>query len=138
MLWLKAFHIFFVVAWFAGLFYLPRLFLYHAVTTDQIGIERFSTMERRLFAMMTMGAVGTLCFGIAMLITVPAYLHFGWLHAKLTFVAALIGYHIWCYRLLVAFRENRNRHAQGWYRAFNEVPTVLLLIILVLVVVKPF
>jgi putative membrane protein len=138
MLWLKAFHIFFVVAWFAGLFYLPRLFLYHTAATDQTGLDRFSTMERRLFAMMTFGAVGAACFGIAMVIVAPSYLQFGWLHAKLTFVALLIGYHIWCYWLLVAFRENRNRHSQGWYRAFNEVPTVLLLVIVVLVVVKPF
>ncbi|HEY3392337.1 MAG TPA: CopD family protein [Lacipirellulaceae bacterium] len=138
MLWLKALHIFFVVAWFAGLFYLPRLFLYHAATTDQLGSERFQTMERRLFVMMTIGAAGTAAFGIAMLITAPAYFEFGWLHAKLTLVAALIGYHVWCYRLLLALRDNRNRHSPGWYRAFNEVPTILLLAIVVLVVVKPF
>jgi len=138
MLWLKALHIFFVVAWFAGLFYLPRLFMYHVMTTDQPGIERFKVMERRLFVMMTIGAVGAAIFGAAMVITVPAYLQFGWLHAKLTFVAALIAYHVWCYRLVVAFREDRNHHSTGWYRAFNEVPTVILLAIVVLVVVKPF
>lgn len=138
MLWLKAFHIFFVVAWFAGLFYLPRLFLYHVNTTDQLGAERFQMMERRLFVMMTIGAVGAAVFGTAMVVLAPSYLEFGWLHAKLTFVVALIAYHVWCYRLLIAFREGRNRHSGGWYRAFNEVPTVLLLAIVVLVVVKPF
>lgn len=138
ILFLKAFHIFFVVSWFAGLFYLPRLFMYHAMATDQVGIERFKTMERRLFVMMTIGAVGAAVFGVAMVIGAPSYLQFKWLHAKLTLVVALVVYHIWCHRLLVAFREDRNRHSTGWYRAFNEVPTVLLLAIVVLVVVKPF
>ena len=138
MLWLKAFHIFAVIAWFAGLFYLPRLFMYHAGASDAVSIARFKIMERRLFGMMTMGAVLTVCFGIAMVALAPGYLLFGWLHAKLTLVALLIGYHIWCYRLLAAFRADANRHSTGWYRAFNEVPTVLLIAILILVVVKPF
>ncbi len=138
MLWLKAFHIFFVVAWFGGLFYLPRLFMYHASASDQAGIDRFKVMERRLFVMMTIGAVGAVIFGLGMVLQAPSYMQFGWMHAKLTFVAALIGYHIWCYRLLIALREDRNRHSPGWYRGFNEVPTVLLLAIVVLVVVKPF
>jgi len=138
MLWLKTFHIFFVVAWFAGLFYLPRLFMYHAMTTDQPGVERFKGMERRLFVMMTIGAIGAALFGTAIVINTPAYLEFGWLHAKLTLVVALIVYHVWCWRLLAAFHADRNRHSTGWYRAFNEVPTVLLLAIIILVVVKPF
>lgn len=138
MLWLKTFHIFFVIAWFAGLFYLPRLFMYHVATTDTPGLERFAVMERRLFAMMTIGAVFATVFGIGLVMTVPGYLSAGWLHAKLTLVLMLIAYHLWCYRLMVAFRENRNQRSQNWYRAFNEVPTVLLLGVLVLVVLKPF
>ncbi len=90
MLWLKAFHIVFVVTWFAGLFYLPRLFMYHAAATDTVSIERFQTMEKRLFAIMTIGATLTLLFGISMLSVVPGLLQAGWLHAKLTLVLALI------------------------------------------------
>lgn len=138
MLWLKAFHIVFVVSWFAALFYLPRLFLYHADATDAVSIERFKIMERRLFGMMTLAAILAAGFGLAMLALAPGYLSFGWLHAKLTLVALLIGYHLWCYRLLVAFRVGANRHSANWYRLFNEVPTVLLIAIVILVVVKPF
>jgi len=138
MLWLKAFHIVFVVTWFAGLFYLPRLYVYHASTHDAAGVERFKVMERRLFTMMTIGGLLAAIFGIGLLVVAPSYLQFGWLHAKLTLVAALIGYHIWCYRLLVAFREGRNRRSERWYRGFNEIPTVFLIAIVILVVVKPF
>lgn len=138
MLWLKAFHIVFVVSWFAALLYLPRLFVYHAGTTDEVGSERFKVMERRLFAMMTLAGLLAAAFGIAMLVLAPGYLSFGWLHAKLTLVALLLGYHCWCYRLLVAFRVGANRHSAHWYRLFNEIPTVLLIAIVVLVVVKPF
>lgn len=137
MLWLKAFHVVFVVTWFAGLFYLPRLFVYHSTTTDVIGIERFQIMERRLFAIMTIGAVLASAFGVALIIVAPAYLQFGWLHFKLALVALLIGYHIWCYRLMVALRDGRNAHSQRWYRWFNELPTVLLIGIVVLAEVKP-
>jgi protoporphyrinogen IX oxidase len=138
MLWLKAFHIIFVVTWFAGLFYLPRLFLYHVTTTDQTGLERFRMMERRLFVIMTIGASLAAIFGISLIVSAPGYMKAGWLHAKLALVVALIAYHIWCYRLVVAFRDGRNTHSPGWYRAFNEVPTVLLITIVILVVVKPF
>lgn len=138
MLWLKAFHIVFVVTWFAGLFYLPRLFVYHAATSDTVSIDRFKLMERRLFAMMTLGATLAASFGIAMLIVAPAYLSFGWLHAKLALVAVLLGYHIWCYRLLVAFRADANRFSERWFRWFNEAPSVLLIAIVLLVVLKPF
>lgn len=138
MLWLKAFHIIFVVTWFAGLFYLPRLFVYHADTTDSPGKERFKIMERRLFTMMTIGAALTLLFGIAMLHVVPGFMAMHWLHAKLTLVAALIIYHVWCYRLMMAFRADANRRTSRWFRAFNEVPTLLLIGIVILVVVKPF
>jgi putative membrane protein len=138
MLWLKAFHIIFVVTWFAGLFYLPRVYVYHALTTDAVGKERFKTMERKLFVMMTIGATLTIVFGVATLMMVPAFLSMGWLHAKLTLVVLLLGYHAWCYRLLVAFRNDANRHSDRWLRLFNEVPTLFLIAIVLLVVVKPF
>jgi putative membrane protein len=138
MLWLKAFHIIFMVTWFAGLFYLPRLYVYHAATTDAPGKERFKTMERKLFVMMTIGATLTVVFGVATLMAVPAFMQMGWLHAKLTFVALLIAYHVWCFKLLVAFRNDANRHSERWYRMFNEVPSLLLIAIVILVVVKPF
>jgi protoporphyrinogen IX oxidase len=138
MLWLKAFHIVFVVTWFAGLFYLPRLFVYHASAEDVPGIDRFKVMERRLFTMMTIGAVLAAVFGIAMVAIAPSFLRTGWLQAKLALVAALFAYHLWCYQLMIAFREGRNVHSERWYRGFNEAPTLLLIAIVVLVVVKPF
>jgi putative membrane protein len=138
MLWLKAFHIIFVVTWFAGIFYLPRLFVYHAVTTDAVSLERFAVMERRLFSIMTLGASLAVAFGLSMIVAAPGYLHFGWLHVKLTLVAALIGYHIWCRALMTALQAGRNTHSQRWYRLFNEVPALLLIAIVILAVVKPF
>ena len=138
MLWLKAFHIVFVVTWFAGIFYLPRLFIYHAAATDALGIERFQTMERRLFAIMTIGASLALLFGLAMIAVTPALLATGWLRAKLALVAALIGYHLWCYRLMSDLRAGRNRRSPTWYRVFNEAPALLLIAIVILAVVKPF
>ena len=138
MLWLKAFHIVFVVTWFAGLFYLPRLFVYHAEAQDPLGIERFVAMERRLFIMMSIGATLTIAFGLGMILLMPALLSAGWLHAKLTLVAGLLAYHIWCYRLMLALREGKNRHSSRWYRAFNEIPSAFLIAIVLLVVLKPF
>jgi putative membrane protein len=140
MLWLKALHIVFVITWFAGLFYLPRLFVYHAAleASDRAGAERFKIMERRLFAMMTVGGVLALVFGMATLMQVPGFLQTGWMHAKLTLVAGLIGYHVWCHRLLLRFRQDRNQRSERWYRGFNEVPTLFLFGIVILVVVKPF
>ncbi len=138
MLWLKAFHVVFVVTWFAGLFYLPRLFIYHAGATDAVGIERFVVMERRLFSIMTLGATLAVVFGVSMIVAAPGYLHFGWLHLKLTLVAALIGYHFWCRALMAALREGRNTRSQRWLRLFNEVPALLLIAIVILAVVKPF
>ncbi len=138
MLWLKAFHIVFVVTWFAGIFYLPRLFIYHAAATDAPSIERFQTMEKRLFAIMTIGASLALLFGVSMVSVAPSLLDFGWLRAKLLLVLALIGYHVWCYRLMADLRAGRNQRSSTWYRIFNEVPSVLLIAIVVLAVVKPF
>ena len=138
LLWLKAFHVVFVVTWFAGLFYLPRLFVYHAVTTDQISLERFKIMERRLYIIMSIGALLAALFGIAMLAAAPGYLQMGWLHAKLSLVLVLVGYHLWCRHLVQAFAEDHNTHSQRWYRWFNEAPSLLLIAIVILAVVKPF
>ena len=137
MLWLKAFHVVFVVTWFAGLFYLPRLFVYHSAASDSVGRERFVVMERRLFKLMTVGGALAVAFGISMVAAAPAYLQFGWLRAKVGLVAVLIVYHCWCYKLLCDFRAGRDRHSQSWYRVFNELPTLLLIAIVVLAVVKP-
>ena len=137
MLWLKALHVVFVVTWFAGLFYLPRLYVYHTVTTDAPGLQRFVAMERRLFFIMSVGAVLAVLFGIAMILAAPGYLAAGWLRAKLLLVALLVGYHFWCYRLMLALRAGVNPHSQRWYRWFNELPGLLLLTIVILAVVKP-
>ena len=138
MLWLKAFHVVFVVTWFAGLFYLPRLFIYHVATHDTAGVERFVVMERRLFGIMTIGATLAALFGLSMIAAAPGYLRFGWLHVKLLLVALLIGYHVWCYRLMLALAAGRNTRSERWLRMFNELPALLLLAIVILAVVKPF
>ena len=137
MPWLKAFHVVFVVTWFAGLLYLPRLYVYHAVTTDAPGLARFVVMERRLFFLMSLGALLAVLFGLAMILASPAYLTQGWLRLKLLLVALLVGYHFWCYRLMLALRRGANPHSQRWYRWFNEVPSLLLIAIVILAVVKP-
>jgi putative membrane protein len=137
VLWLKAFHVVFVVTWFAGLFYLPRLFVYHAAETDSESLTRFQLMERRLFGIMTLGATLAAAFGIAMIASAPAYLDAGWLQAKLPFVALLVAYHVWCHRLMLALRSGTNTRSSGWFRWFNEVPALLLIVIVVLAVVKP-
>jgi putative membrane protein len=138
MLWLKAFHVIFVVTWFAGLFYLPRLFVYHCTTTDALSLERFVVMERRLFGIMTLGATLAALFGISMILGAPTYLTMGWLHVKLALVAVLIGYHAWCHQLMVTLRAGQNTHSERWYRLFNEAPALLLIAIVILAVVKPF
>jgi putative membrane protein len=142
MLWLKAFHVVSMVTWFAALFYLPRLFVYHAMleTDDTRGDERLRTMERKLFrGIMTPGGVLTVVSGLALIAGYwPAVAHWGWLHAKLALVVLLIGYHVWCGYLLRDFARGRNRRGHVWYRWFNEAPTVLLVAIVVLAVVRPF
>jgi putative membrane protein len=137
MLWIKALHIFFVISWFAGLFYLPRLFVYHAETRDAPGHERFVTMERRLFMMMSIGAIGTVVFGIWLMLKLwwPAPV---WLHAKLGLVALLLIYHMLCFKLMRDFRNGNNTRSARFYRMFNELPALLLIGVLILVVVKPF
>lgn len=137
MLWLKAFHIVFVVTWFAGLFYLPRLFIYHVATTDAPGRARFIVMERRLFAIMSIGALLTVLLGAAMIVAAPALLATHWMHAKLPLVALLVVYHAWVYRLMIALRTGSAGRSQRWYRWFNEIPGVLLIAIVLLAVLKP-
>lgn len=137
MLWLKTLHIVFVVTWFAGLFYLPRLFVYHAMATDRPSIERFKTMERKLYyGIMMPSAVLTVVFGSWLWLGYG--FSGGWLHAKLALVAVLIVYHVWCGRLLAAFKHERNHRSHVWFRWFNEFPVLLLFAIVALVVVKPF
>ena len=138
MLWLKAFHVIAGGTWFAGLFYLPRLYVYHADAKDSISIERFAIMERRLFALMTIGAAASVGLGAAMLVAAPVYLTMEWLRIKLLLVLLLIAYHLFCYKLMRDFAENRNRHSAKWYRGFNEIPSLLLIAIVLLAVVKPF
>jgi putative membrane protein len=138
MLWLKAVHVIAVVTWFAGLFYLPRLYVYHADAKDSISTQRFEIMERRLFIIMTIGAAGSILFGVMMLIASPAYLQMTWLKVKLLLVAVVIAYHAYCYRLMRDFAAQRNRRSARWFRAFNEAPSLLLIGIVILAVVKPF
>ena len=138
MLWVKSLHLIFMVTWFAGLFYLPRLFVYHAGTQDRVSLERFKLMERRLFwGIMTPGAVLTIVFGVWLWLGWfrPAT---GWLHAKIALVAILVGYHLWCWRLLRDFAAGRNAKGERWLRWFNEFPTVILVATVLLVVFKPF
>jgi putative membrane protein len=137
MLWVKTLHIVFMVTWFAGLFYLPRLFVYHAMSDDRVSLERFKLMERKLYwGIMTPGAVLTLVFGTWLWLGWG--FSGGWLHAKLVLVALLVAYHLWCGKLLVDFRRERNVHSHVWFRWFNEFPVLALIGVVALVVVKPF
>ena len=137
MLWIKALHIVFMVTWFAGLFYLPRLFVYHAMAEDAISSERLKVMERKLYyGIMTPGAVLTVVFGAWLWLGYG--ISGGWLHAKLALVAVLIAYHLWCGKLLSDFRQDRNTRSHVWFRWFNEFPVVILLAVVILAVVKPF
>ena len=141
MLWLKAFHLIFMVTWFAGLFYLPRLYVYHAMANDTAGKERFKVMERKLFwGITTPGGILTLVFGIWMLFDYAwaAYGKMMWLHIKLGLILLLVIYHIWCGKLMLDFRKDKNRHSHLWYRWFNEIPTVFLIAIILLATLKPF
>ncbi len=138
MLWIKAWHVIFMVTWFAGLFYLPRLFVYHAVATDPTGIERFRIMERRLFILMTIGALLTAFFGMWLVVINPALLDAGWMRAKLVLVVLLIAFHAWLWRLMRDLAAGRNVRSERWYRLLNEVPSFALIGIVLLAVAKPF
>ena len=138
MLWIKSLHLIFMVTWFAGLFYLPRLYVYHAQAGDPVGIERFKVMERKLFwGIMTPGAVLTLGFGAWLWVGYGADYGGRWLTLKLLLVAMVIAYHIWCYLKLNDFLRDQNRHGHIYFRWMNEVPIVLLAGIVILAVAKP-
>ena len=137
-LWIKAFHVIFVVTWFAGLFYLPRLFVYHASASDQASLERFGVMEYRLFAIMTIGASLATVLGLTLWVINPALLATGWFKLKLALLAGLIAYHLYCWKLIGDFRAGRNTRSDKWYRWYNEVPTIFLVAIVLLAIVKPF
>ncbi len=141
MLWLKALHLIFMVTWFAGLFYLPRLYVYHAISNDAISNERFKVMERKLFfGIMTPGMIATFLFGVWMLVVYDwtAYATAGWLHAKLALLVLTLVYHYFCYLWLLDFKYDRNRRSHVFYRWMNEVPVLFLVGIIILAVVKPF
>ncbi len=139
--WLKALHLIFMISWFVGLFYLPRLFVHHAMSLDQPALdEKFKEMERKLYYFVTPWMILTLVFGTWMLIAGAwtAYGSMMWLHIKLLLVGVLVAYHFWCRKLMMDFRDGRNRHSHTWYRWFNEFPLLLLVAIVLLAVFKPF
>lgn len=140
MLWLKAFHIVAVVTWFAALFYLPRLFVYHAMSEDQISKDRFKIMERKLYrGIMTPSMIVVIALGTWLITLNPEYyLSQGWMHAKLALVTFLVGYHFMCASLLKKFAQDINDKSHVFYRWFNEVPVLFLIAIVILVVVRPF
>lgn len=140
MLWVKAFHIISMVAWFSGLFYLPRLYVYHSLASDAISIERFKVMERKLyFYIMTPAAIFTVILGLALIgFNAKGYMQMLWLHMKLGLVLLLILYHVYLGKLLLNFANDSNKHSAKFYRMINELPTLFLIAIVILAVVKPF
>ncbi len=140
MLWIKAFHLIFVITWFAGIFYLPRLFVYHAMAEDKVGIERFKIMERKLYrGIMTPSGVIATVLGIWLVLLNPHwYLSQGWFHAKLGLVILLWVYHLMCYHFMKQFQQDRNQHSHIYYRWFNEAPVLILIGTVIFVIVKPF
>ena len=141
MLWIKALHVIFMVTWFAGLFYLPRIFVYHsmsdATNTDQIAT--FKVMERKLLAITNIGAVLTLVFGTVLLVVwLPGLMTLTWMKVKLLLVLALIVYHFYCAHLVKAFKNDANTRSHVWYRWFNEVPVAGLFGVVIMVIVRPF
>lgn len=136
MLWVKTFHIFFVVSWFAGLFYLPRIFVNHAMATEPAEIARLKLMERKLYRFVT--PIGALAVVFGLWLWFGYGFSGGWLHAKTALVAVLVGYHLYCGHLVKEFAADRNTRSHVFYRFFNEAPVFLLLAIVILVTVKPF
>jgi putative membrane protein len=136
MLWIKAFHIIFVTSWFAGLFYLPRLFVNHAMVSDDATLERLKLMEYKLYRFMLPLAILAISFGLWL------WLGYGfiggWLHAKVLLVLVLVAYHLYCGKLVRDFKVGKNLHSHVWYRWFNELPVIVLCLIVILVEVKPF
>jgi len=140
-MWLKAFHLIFMVTWFAGLFYLPRLFVYHCLASDVVSVERFKIMERKLYyGIMTPGMILTFFFGVWMLgdYAWELYRTSLWLHVKLTLLVLLLAYHVLCGKWLLDFKEDRNIHSHVFYRWINEIPVIFLFAIILLAVIKPF
>ncbi|SFV68086.1 Protoporphyrinogen IX oxidase, novel form, HemJ [hydrothermal vent metagenome] len=140
MLWIKSFHIITVVTWFAALFYLPRLFVYHAMCQDKISLERFKVMERKLYyGIMMPSMVLTLVFGFVLLFSYGFHYFANayWLHLKLLLVALLVGYHFYCGYLVSVFKNDINNKSDRFYRVLNELPVIVLIAIVILVVVKP-
>ena len=140
MLWLKALHVIFVVTWFAGLFYLPRLFIYHSLATDAVSIARFKVMEHKLISViMTPSALLATSFGAAMIATNWGYYSQArWLAVKLALVVCLIGYHVYCLAIARALARDHTPHSTRFYRIYNELPALVLVIVVLLAVVKPF
>jgi putative membrane protein len=140
MLWIKALHIIFMVTWFAALFYLPRLFVYHSMSNDSTSIDRFKIMERKLYyGIMMPGMVLTVGFGLWLLISGwSVYVSFGWIYVKLALVILLLMYHFWCGSLVKKFKHDRITKSHIWFRWFNEVPVLFLVLIVLLAVVRPF
>jgi protoporphyrinogen IX oxidase len=138
MLWIKTFHIVLVAAWFAGLFYLPRIFVNLAMETEPAAVKRLLTMARKLFRFMTFIAVPALLCGLWLWLVIGIGRGQGWIHAKVSVVALLLVYHIYCGRLLVIFERGENRRSHRWYRFFNELPVLGMLAAVALVVIKPF
>lgn len=138
MLWIKSLHIIFMVTWFAGLFYLPRIFVYHALSESAEEQKTFKVMERKLMIMTHIGGALTLIFGTwLLLVWLGPLVTQTWMQLKLLLVLVLCFYHFWCYRLVQVFRDDRNQRSHRWYRLFNEVPVLFLFAIVILVVVKP-
>ena len=137
MLWLKSFHIVFVVTWFAGLFYLPRLFVYHAMAAEESVRATLRVMQRRLLMMTHIGGALSWAFGIAVLTRVPEWISAGWLQAKLVLVVLLSVYHLSLVRIVREFAGGVIRHGQAWYRWYNEIPTVILIAVVLLVELQP-
>ncbi|MDF1795229.1 MAG: protoporphyrinogen oxidase HemJ [Coxiellaceae bacterium] len=139
MLWVKAFHVIFMVCWFAGLFYLPRLFVYHADAKDDVSNQRFKVMEAKLYFAITLpSALLTTICGLWLLFANHSYYEqFNWMHAKLALVAILWAYTLYCGRLVGIFKQDANKRSHKWFRCFNEVPSILLIVIVILTIVKP-
>jgi putative membrane protein len=138
MLWVKSLHVIFMVAWFAGLFYLPRLFVYHTQVTTEAEHARFALMERKLYGLSLIAMLGTWIFGIWLLAITPGFLQQGWLHAKLLLVVLLSGYQGWLKANVRRFAARQNTKSERFWRIANEVPAVALIAIVLLVIVKPF
>ncbi len=140
MIWIKAFHIIFMVAWFAGIFYLPRLFVNHAMAEEEDVKARLALMEGKLYRFITPWMLLTIVFGLWLLFDYAwaAFSHMWWLHLKLVLVVLLIGYHFYCGKIIRDFAKNRCRRSHVWFRWFNELPVLVLFLVVILAVVKPF